>query len=94
MIRPTSEITSQIGGTDCLFAMGKATDVSRRYFAKFRTRHCVILGETDAGSPGCSDSSDVGGEEVDAVSVEVAAGAVVVLGRARVCMAGEDLGIT
>ena len=55
---------------------------------------CFILGEIDAGSRGCSDSGDVGGEEVDAVSVEVAAGAVVVLGSAWVCMAGEDLGIT
>ena len=53
-----------------------------------------IVGEPDAGSRGCSDSGDVGGEEVDAVSVEVAAGAVVMLGSAWVCMAGKDLGIT
>ena len=38
-----------------------------------------------------SDAGDVGGEEVDAMSVEVAAGAVVVLGGSRVCVAGEDL---
>jgi hypothetical protein len=42
---------------------------------------------------GCSDAGDVGGEEVDAVSVEVAAGAVVMLGRAGVGVAGEDLGV-
>jgi hypothetical protein len=33
----------------------------------------------------------VGGEEVDAVAVEVAAGAVVVLGGARIGVAGQDL---
>ena len=38
-----------------------------------------------------SDAGDVGGEEVDAVAVEVAAGAVVVLGRARVGVSGQDL---
>lgn len=38
------------------------------------------------------DASDVGGEEVDAVAVEVAAGAVVVLG-AGVGVPGEDLRI-
>ena len=38
-----------------------------------------------------SDACDVGGEEVDAMSVEVAAGAVVVLGRARVGVPSEDL---
>jgi hypothetical protein len=32
-----------------------------------------------------------GGEEVDAVSVEVAAGAVIVLGGSRVGVAGKDL---
>ena len=36
-------------------------------------------------------AGDVGGEEVDAVAVEVAAGAVVVLGGSWVGMAGEDL---
>jgi hypothetical protein len=40
---------------------------------------------------GGSDSGDVGGEEVDAVPVEIAARAVVVLGGARVGMAGQDL---
>ena len=34
---------------------------------------------------------DVGGQEVDAVAVEVAAGAVVVLGSARVGVPGQDL---
>ncbi|MCU1634840.1 MAG: hypothetical protein JWQ68_79, partial [Cryobacterium sp.] len=38
-----------------------------------------------------SDAGDVGGEEVDAVPVEVAAGSVVVLGGAGVGVAGEDL---
>jgi len=37
------------------------------------------------------DSGDVGGEEVDAIPIEIAAGAVVVLGGARVGMAGQDL---
>lgn len=41
--------------------------------------------------PVASDSGDVGGEEVDAVAVEVAAGAVVVLGGAGVGMPGKDL---
>ena len=40
------------------------------------------------------DAGDVGGEEVDAVAVEVAAGAVVVLGRAWVGVPGEDLRIS
>jgi hypothetical protein len=35
----------------------------------------------------------LGGEDVDAVSVEVAAGAVAVLGGAWVGVAGEDLGV-
>jgi hypothetical protein len=39
--------------------------------------------------PDRSDACDVGGEEVDAVSVEVATGAVVVLGGAGVGVAGE-----
>ena len=38
-----------------------------------------------------SDAGDVGGEEVDAVSVEVAAGTVVVLCGSWVGVAGEDL---
>ena len=38
-------------------------------------------------------ASDVGGQEVDAVSVEVASSAVVVLGRSGVGVAGEDLGV-
>jgi len=41
-----------------------------------------------------SDAGNVGGEEVHAVSVEVASGSVVVLGRAGVGVAGEDLGVT
>jgi hypothetical protein len=39
-------------------------------------------------------ASNVGGEEVDAVAVEVAPGAVVVLGGAWVGVAGEDLRVT
>ncbi len=38
-------------------------------------------------------AGDVGGEEVDPLAVEVAAGAVVVLGGAWVGVSGEDLGI-
>jgi hypothetical protein len=41
-----------------------------------------------------SDSGDVGGEEVNAVAVEVAAGSIVVLGGARVGVSSQDLGIT
>src|SRR3954452_15023231 len=40
-----------------------------------------------------SHAGDVGGEEVDAVAVEVAAGAVVVFGGTRVGVPGEDLGV-
>jgi len=40
-----------------------------------------------------SDAGDVGGEEVHAVAVEVAAGAVVPLGGAGVGVAGQDLGV-
>lgn len=36
-------------------------------------------------------AGDIGGQEVDAVPVEVAAGAVVVLGRAGVGVPGQDL---
>ena len=38
-------------------------------------------------------AGDVGGEEVDAVAVEVATCAVVVLGGTRVGVPGEDLGV-
>ena len=41
-----------------------------------------------------SDAGDVGGEEVDAVAVEVAAGSVVVLGGAGVGVPGEDLRVS
>ena len=60
----------------------------------------VILGAKDAGSPTAaaarsrSHSGDVGGEEVDAVAVEVAAGAIVVLCGAWVGVSGEDLRVT
>jgi hypothetical protein len=40
-----------------------------------------------------SHPGDLGGEEVHGVPVEVAAGAVVVLGGARVGVPGEDLGV-
>ena len=39
------------------------------------------------------DPGDVGCEEVNAVPIEVASGAVVVLGGAWVRMAGQDLGV-
>ena len=45
------------------------------------------MGEIDASETHRSDAADVGGQEVDAVSVEVAAGAVVVLGGAGVGVA-------
>ena len=41
-----------------------------------------------------SRAGDVGGEEVDAVAVKVAARAVVVLGGARIGVPGQDLGVT
>jgi hypothetical protein len=61
----------------------------------------VDLGALDAPGEPCRgarapvvlDAGDVGGEEVDAVSVEVASGAVVVLGGAGVGVPGEDLGV-
>ena len=40
-----------------------------------------------------SDAGDVGGEEVDSVSVEVAPGSVVVLGGSRVGVPSQDLGV-
>jgi hypothetical protein len=43
--------------------------------------------------PAALDAGDIGGEEVDTVAVEVAAGAVVVLGGAGVGVPGEDLRI-
>jgi hypothetical protein len=39
------------------------------------------------------NACDVDGEEVDAVAVEVAAGAVIVLGGAGVGVTSEDLGV-
>jgi hypothetical protein len=39
------------------------------------------------------EAGDVGGEEVGFAPVEVAAGTVVVLGGARFCVAGQDLGV-
>lgn len=49
--------------------------------------------ETDIGPVERSDAGDVGGEEVDAVAIEVASGAVVVLGGTWVGVAGQDLGV-
>jgi hypothetical protein len=43
--------------------------------------------------PERSDAGDICGEEVDAVSVEVAASVIVVLGGSGVGVAGEDLGV-
>ena len=43
--------------------------------------------------PDRSDAGDVCGQEVDAVSVEAGAGAVVALGGSGVVLAGEDLGV-
>jgi hypothetical protein len=40
-----------------------------------------------------SDARDVGDVQVDAASVEVAAGLVVVLGRSGVSLPGEALGV-
>jgi hypothetical protein len=55
----------------------------------------VFLGGINPASRAARlDPGDVGGEEVDAVPIEVASGAVVVLGRSRICMSREDLGIT
>ena len=42
----------------------------------------------------CLDAGDVGSQEVDPVSVQVAAGSVVVLGTAWVDVAGQDLGVS
>jgi hypothetical protein len=39
------------------------------------------------------DAGDVGGEEVNPVTVEVASGSVVVLGGPGVGVSGEDLGV-
>ena len=50
-------------------------------------------GRSRRGSPAPSDAGDVGGKEVDAVSDEVAAGPVVMLGGSGVGVASKDLGI-
>ena len=62
--------------------------------------YCVLVGAKDApfammfaDGGRSSHAGDVGGEEVHAVAVEVAAGAVVVLGCAWVGVASQDLGI-
>jgi hypothetical protein len=72
-------VSRHIGSS--LHPLGEASEESWASAHEADMSRC-ILGETDAGSRGCSDSGDVGSEEVDAVSVEVAAGAVVVLGGA------------
>ena len=54
-----------------------------------RSKQRVIVGGSDAGGAGRSDANDVRGEEVDAVEVEVAAGAVLVLGGAGVDVPGQ-----
>ena len=61
-----------------------------------RHKGCVIVGGVDVpvGEWDRSDAGDVGGEEVDAVSVKIAASSVVVLGCTGVGVAGEDLRIT
>ncbi len=58
-----------------------------------RRKDNALCGRNRRRLVGGSDAGDVGGEEVDAVSVEVAAGAVVVLGGAGVGVPGEDLGV-
>jgi hypothetical protein len=54
------------------------------------------VGGIDAASPRSFwlHAGDVGGQEVDAVAVEVAAGTVAVLGGSRIGMSHEDLGVT
>src|SRR3954467_14933104 len=55
---------------------------------------CVLLGGVDVPPLANQlDAGDVGGEEVDAVAVQVATGAVVVLGSPGVGMAGQDLNV-
>jgi hypothetical protein len=48
---------------------------------------------TRSKTRGRSDACDIGREEVDAVAVEVATGAVIVLGGPWVGVSGEDLGV-
>jgi hypothetical protein len=50
---------------------------------------CVLAHRLDR-----SDADDVGGEEVDAVAVEVAVDAVVMLGGTGVGVSGEDLRVS
>jgi hypothetical protein len=52
-----------------------------------------IWAESRLVRPDRSDAGDVCGQEVGAVPVEVAAGAVVVLGGSGAGVAGEDLGV-
>lgn len=56
-------------------------------------RRCPIVGDVGASDLPESDAGDVGGEEVDAVPVEVSSGAVVMLCGSGVGVAGEDLGV-
>ena len=58
-----------------------------------RSFRCLRRKDWTLVAAGGSDAGDVGGEEVDAVSVEVASGAVVALGGAGVGVTGEDLGV-
>ena len=48
--------------------------------------------ESTLVGPGGSDAGDVGGEEVDAVPVEVAAGTVILLGGSWIGVPGHVLG--
>ncbi len=66
--------------------------VKRSALACAHLRRRPIWAESTLVAPGGSAAGDVGGEEVDAVSVEVASGAVVLLGGSRVGVLGEDLG--
>lgn len=57
----------------------------------------VPSSESAPGASGRSvelDTGDVGGEEVDAVAIEIAARPIVVLSGSRIGMTGEDLRIT
>ena len=66
---------------------------THRFSLPLSGRHGRGCGSRGWLSTAALDAGDVGGEQVDAVAVEVAAGAVVVLGGAWVGVPGEDLRI-
>jgi hypothetical protein len=60
-----------------------------------RLSRCVFVGGVDTDVPRSIwlEAGDKGRQEMDAVAIQVASGAVVVLGRSWVGMSSKDLGV-